>query len=147
MTVCGEREVACRLCLRLKSKPETSQLRKRRYIICFEQLKLLKLNPQLFDHSFVAWWCCLGQREEIFLKIYRYGVTRVQQSRRGQWPCFIFLMCPMIHVHSSGCAHSGVKRPAAYLWLAMLWSVVSDSPAFLWPPVIQNMTPSVWPVH
>lgn len=54
-------------------------------------------------------------------------------------------MCPLIHVHSSVCAHSGVKRPAAYLWLVMLWPVVSDSPAFLWPPVIQNMTLSVRP--
>lgn len=53
----------------------------------------------------------------------------------------------MIHVHSSLCAHSGVKRPAAYLWLVMLWSLVSDNPACLWPLVIQNVTLPVRPLH
>lgn len=59
------------------------------------------------------------------------------------------LMCAMIHVHLWVCVPVGVCvwGPAAYLWLVMPWSVASDSPASLWPPVIQNMPLSVWPLH
>lgn len=39
----------------------------------------------------------------------------------------------------SACSWWCVEGPAAYLRLGMLWSVASDSPTSLWPPVIQNM--------
>ena len=48
-------------------------------------------------------------------------------------------MDAMIHAHLWMCVHGSVQRPAAYLWLVMLWSVVSDSPASPWTPVIQSM--------
>lgn len=70
------------------------------------------------------WWGNEGRRE--------------WERRRAQWPCPMPLMCAMIHAHLWVCVPVGVQGPAAYLWLLMLWSVASDGPTSLWPPVIQT---------
>lgn len=47
------------------------------------------------------------------------------------------LWCVVIRAHWWVCVPVG--GAGAYLWLVMLWSAASDSPASPWPPVIQNM--------
>lgn len=66
-----------------------------------------------------------------------WGRERERVSAGAQWPCPASLMCVVIRAHWWVCVPVG--GAGAYLWLVMLWSAASDSPASPWPPVIQNM--------